>query len=143
MLLSCPMYQENFSQVFHFDNVEAVTIKLKPLWWQYKAHFETDFAKYCDARCIEYYLIDELGEGGNLHYHGIIGFPFDAARRKFQSWFNRYYGHVKKSTKFEAQGWCRYMEKGVPRRASRIVDYLFDNKFLVQPNPLEHGLKPL
>lgn len=123
MLVSCPLYQDQFLQVFHYDNVEAVTLKCSPTWWEYQDLFVKDFAAYCSKRCIEYYLVAEKGKGGNLHFHGIMGFPFDNIRKRFLSWFNKYFGKYHKSEKDNAQGWYDYIHK------AQQVEYLFHEKY--------------
>jgi len=127
MLVSSPYYQDNFLDAYLFDNVEAVTLKLKPIYWDdddFKALFEKDFTKYCNARAIEYCLVAEVGQGGNYHWHGIMGFPFAGTRKKFQVWFNKYFGHIHVSPKGSPIGWYTYVFKSCPPP----IYYMFDGE---------------
>jgi len=122
MLVSSEFFQENFKQVMLYDNVEAVTLKLKPSWWQYTEMVEQDLFKYMPRRGIEYVLVQEKGIGGNIHYHGIMGFPYGYVRTNFVKWFNRNYGFFHKSETTDPAGWERYVFKDTPSP----VYYLFD-----------------
>jgi hypothetical protein len=126
MLVSSVNYQENFNAVMLYDNVEAVTLKLKPAWWPYLEMFEKDFCHYCKLRAIEYVLVLETGIGGNKHYHGIMGFPFGYVRSNFLKWFNRHYGFFHKSEVTDPEGWRRYVFKDVPREVVYLFDPIYD-----------------
>lgn len=109
--------REKFCSLYFADNCEAVTLKLKPIYWietYAKSIFERDFCKYCDKREIGYLLIAEYGEHGNYHWHGIMTWPHQDVRKRFQTWFNKYFGKFHSSDKGDANGWYNYITKGCP-----------------------------
>lgn len=136
MLSSNTHYEESFSEVQQADNVDCVTLKLKPAIWDPKCGilFQADFIAYCSKRRIEYCLYQETGDHGNVHYHGIMGFPCAKAKKCFQTWFNKYYGHFHVSVKFPGDGWYRYCTKGQPIIRPLSPDYC-DHKGLYLFDP--------
>jgi len=136
------MSNQNYSDIDYWnmmwdmENVQRVTLKLKPIYWvqqEFKNLFEIDFCKYCDKRGIDYVLVAEYGEHGNYHWHGLIIFPFEHIRKKFLSWFRKYFGFVYFSEKGTAQGWFNYVFKGCPMPVYGELQkpplYLFDPKY--------------
>lgn len=114
--MSSTNYQENFSQVALADNVECITLQLKPTVWDplNENIFMADFGKYCVSRGLDYCLFREIGKTGNIHYHGIIGFQYGKSRKNFTTWFNRYWGRVFVSLKADTEAWYRYCSKQHP-----------------------------
>lgn len=133
MLYSNVAFVDKFETTMLFDNCEPTTLKLKPTLWAHQELFERDFQEYCYARQVDYVLFPEKGDNGNLHYHGIVIYPFDKVRRNFQRWFNKYYGHIYVSDVGEVCGWYRYCTKN-HQQAPHAIPYLFD--------PMYEGVLP-
>lgn len=133
MIYSKVSFVDNFEASMLFDNVEAVTLKCKPTLWDHQYLFEKDFDDYCEGRNIDYVLFAERGVNNNLHYHGIIIYPFDKVRINFQRWFNRYYGTVHRSVKGDPHGWYTYCSKAInqvpPNPVANDIPYLFDPQY--------------
>jgi len=106
MRLNC---RDVFNITLMADNWEAVTLMPDPLLKLDLVRLED----YCRARQIDYYLVKE--EAGQVHYHGIMGFPFDKIRKNFQTWFNHQYGKYYQGTKADVNKWYNYVHKGPDR----------------------------
>lgn len=134
MLVTNELYQNSFLSVFHMDNVYPVTLKLKPIYWAFTELLEKDLQKYFTKRCIDVLLVAERGENDNLHYHGLIGFPYADIKRKFEMWFRKSYGTIHYSEKGDAKGWESYVYKNCPAPVYDDAElqkapYLFDKSF--------------
>lgn len=140
MIVTNELYQSNFTEVMFYDNVYCVTLKLKPGMWAHQEMFENEMSKYCNKRAIELLLVAEVGAGNNLHYHGLIGYPFDHIKKRFHNWFTKYFGQIHYSDKGDAVGWQNYVFKNCPALHVRddFIDgngelqkppYLFDPKY--------------
>lgn len=133
MIVSDPQIQDKFEDTMSYDNCEAVTLKFDPTFWGYQDLCEKDIVKYCTKRAIRYYLVAERGPGGNYHMHGIMVFPFEDARKRFQTWFNKQFGHFKVSTKSNAVGWFNYIMKGCPVQKEAGPDLMDGSGELQKP----------
>jgi len=89
-------------------------LKCDPKFWEHAHLVEKDLLRYLDRFSCDYLLTMEKGNGGNLHYHGVIIFPTEDRRKKFQMWFNKSFGHFHVSEKGDGQGWYDYMMKDYP-----------------------------
>lgn len=123
--------QDNFYLLYHFANCFPVTLKCTPGFWDYPGYVEKDLMKYMDRVGIEYLLTMERGLSGNLHYHGILLFPTEVSRKRFQVWFNKGYGKFYVSDKGDPDGWYSYIMKGypLPNYKQESQQYLFDPVF--------------
>lgn len=129
MLCSNGELVAKFETSMLFDNCEAVTLKLRPDLWEHSDLFTVDFTKYCKGRDIHYVLYQEVGKTNNVHFHGIMLFPFDKIRKNFQVWFNKYYGKYFKSEKGNSLGWHNYCAKQLRPNEGDLMDpvpFLFD-----------------
>lgn len=110
------------------DNVYPITLKIKPSLWPHPMHVIADIRKYCENRSIEYCLYQEHATS-NLHYHGIMSFPNETYRKRFQTWFNKTLGKIKTSVKSDytdTAGWERYCRKASSGEVRGIdLPYLF------------------
>lgn len=132
MIYSNGDFITKFETALSFDNCDPVTLKLKPSLWDCEQIFTEDFRKYCRGRDIDYVLYREVGAGGNVHYHGIIIYPFYKTYKNFTSWFNKYYGKIHKSEKGDAIGWHNYCVKQQRPNEGDLMDpvpYLFDPQY--------------
>jgi len=103
-----------------YDNVYATTLKLKPEYWdQHLEYIEDDIMKYLDERKIIYDFHMEVGDRGNVHYHGLTIFHSEKEKKNFQTWFNKKYGMIKQKNvkqycnehKCSIAGWYAYCMK--------------------------------
>lgn len=129
MIVSDTEIQEKFETTMLFDNCEAVTLKFRPAFWPYESVCEESICDYCTKRQIRYCLVSERGPGGNYHMHGIMLFPFQDVRKRFQTWFNKSFGHFYVSDKGDAVGWFNYVMKGAP-----LPEYKSEPPYLFDPN---------
>lgn len=95
----------------------ALTVTLNPKWYEYKTIIQYQKTKVLLSRLAKrykltfLYLVPELTEGGNIHYHGVYKCINDNARKLFLKSISRNIGYL--VTKFidNEIKWDQYIHK--------------------------------
>lgn len=101
-------WKHNFVNYGAYHNVECITLAPHPDSPSIRL---SKFISYCLKHSILFYLVQE--KAGQVHYHGLLAFPFAKERKLFQVYFNRNYGRFFQSTKADLGGWYWYCHKDI------------------------------
>lgn len=78
-----------WNNLYIMDNVYPVTLMFKDKYWQENFLMESMMKVYCRKRNIDFALCFEVGQRDNLHCHGIMIYPNEIIKKRFQTWFNK------------------------------------------------------
>lgn len=114
-----------FTQCALADNWECVTLAVRPAERDRVDQQMTKLKEYCKERNIEYILFPE-NQQTNHHFHGIMGFPHDPDRKRFQTYCNRNIGKFHVSPKGDVNNWYNYVTKQIKQIPINLFDPVFE-----------------
>lgn len=130
-----------FTSCYISDSFHPITLMPRAEFWVQPEldKMVTNMCKYMLDRKMEFYMLQEVGEKGNLHFHGIIG-CYDMPLKNLQVYFNKKYGKFYKGQKVKSfdidnqeyyspksiDGWYDYVHKDVQKGVNPSdIPYMF------------------